>query len=107
MERSERAHRTPDDVSALDSQRVEDAADIVTPALLRIALPVLRHVRRRVATRVVSDAAVAAGKVPYLRLPAAMIAREFVHEHHRGAAAGLLLEQRDVVVGLERWHMAF
>ena len=59
--------------------------DVVAAALLRIALDVRWHVRRRIAARVVGDAAVAAREMAHLRLPAAVVAGELVHEHDRRA----------------------
>jgi hypothetical protein len=106
VQRGKRAHGKADYVRALDAERVEHAADVVPGAGLRVALEVLGHVGRRVAARVVRNAAVAARKVAHLRLPAAVVAAELVHEHDRRAAARLLEIELDAVVGREGWHNA-
>src|SRR5919204_2636303 len=43
VQRGEGAHREPDHVRALELQAVEHATDVISRALLRIAVPVLRH----------------------------------------------------------------
>ena len=97
----------PTTCARCDAERVEHAADVVARARLRVALEVLGHVGGRIAARVVGDAAVAAREVAHLRLPAAVVAGELVHEDDRRAAAGLLVVQLDAVVGVQRWHVAF
>ncbi len=87
-------------------QRIEHAADVVARARLRVALDILGHVGGRIAARVVGDAAVAAREVAQLRLPAAVVAGELVHEHDRRAAAGLLVVELDAVVGGKLRHVA-
>ena len=61
--------------------------------ILRIHLPALRHVRRRVAARVVGDAAIAPAEEADLRLPAVQIIGELVHEHDRRAFSGFFVVQ--------------
>ena len=106
MKRGERAHRQPDHVRALDAERIEHAARVVARSRLGVALDLRRHVGRRIAARVVRDAAVAARKMPQLRLPASAIAGELVHEEDRGSRAGLLEKQPDAVVRGDCWHNA-
>jgi hypothetical protein len=104
VQRREGAHRAADHVRLAQLQRVEHRDDVVALALLLVVLRALRHVARRIAARVVGDAAVRACEVAQLRLPAAMVAGELVHEHERRAAAGLFVVQVDAVVGADRGH---
>src|SRR6185295_1886812 len=96
-----------DHVSLVDPERIEHGTDIVARARLRISLEVLRHVGRRIAARVVGDAAVASREVTQLGLPAAVVAAELMNEHDRRAGAGLLVVKLDAVVGSELGHVAF
>ena len=98
------AHRDADDVRLADRQRVEHGADVVAGAVLRIARGVFGHIGRRVAARIVGDAAVAPPEIPHLRLVAAVIVGEFVDEHDRRAGAGLLVIEADAVIGGQVWH---
>src|SRR5207248_10770263 len=91
----------------LDLQTIEDAADVVARTLLGIAVPVFRHIGGRIAARVVPDAAIQACEVAQLRLPAAQVAAEFVHEDERRAGARLLVLQADAVVSGDGRHVAF
>src|SRR5438270_208947 len=91
MQRGEGAHREADDMRPLDLQTIEHAADVVARTLLGIAVPVFRHFGGRIAPRVVPDAAIQACEVAHLRLPAAQVAAEFMHEDERGAGARLLV----------------
>src|SRR2546422_452207 len=105
MQRRKGAHRQPDDVRALDAERIEHAADVVAGTRLRVALELLRDVGGRIAARVIRDAAIAAREMAQLRLPAAMIARELVDEHDGCARAGVfIVEPHAVVRGNERVH---
>ena len=63
---------------------------VVGGAVLGILRRVLRHLGGREAAGVEGDAAVLPAEAANLRLPAAMIAGELVHEHDRRAGAGLL-----------------
>jgi hypothetical protein len=69
VERREAAHGQPDNVGAVDLERIEHGTNVVARAVLRITLPIRRHVRRRIAPRVVGDAAITARKIAELRLP--------------------------------------
>src|SRR4051812_10615729 len=101
------SHRKPDDVRARDLQAVEHAADVVAGPLLRVAVGVLGNVGGRIATSVVCNAAVQAREVPHLRLPAAVIAAEFVHENDGRAGTGFLVMQSDAVIRFDLGHVAF
>ena len=105
MQRGEAAHGKSHDVGAPDLQCVQHREDVVSRALLRVALHALGHVRGRVAARVVGDAAVAARKVGELRIPAAQVPGELVHEHDRRASARLLVVQFHAVVGGDVGHV--
>src|SRR5258708_27203939 len=72
---------------------VQHRDDVIPRMRLRIARAVFRHVGGRKAARVVGDAAEVAREEAQLRLPAAVIAGELVHEHERRAAAALLVIQ--------------
>src|SRR5258708_26145463 len=74
---------------------VQHRDDVIPRMRLRIARAVLRYVGGRKAARVVGDAAEVAREEAQLRLPAAVIAGELVHEHERRAAAALLVIQAD------------
>src|SRR2546425_6642390 len=71
-------------------EMVQHRNNVVACMRLRVARAVFRHVGGRKAARVEGDAAEVAREKAQLRLPAAVIAGEFVHEHERRAAAGLL-----------------
>jgi hypothetical protein len=86
-------------VRLVDLQAVEDAADVVTGARLGIAGRVLRHLGGRPASRIEGDATVAPREIAHLRLPAAIVAGELVHEDDRRTAARLLVIELDAVVG--------
>src|SRR5207302_32583 len=105
MQRGEGAHRQPDNVRALDAERIEHTADIVAGARLRVALELLRNVGGRIAARVIRDAAIAAREMAQLRLPAASVARELVHEQQRDARAGFFVIQLDAVVRGQFRHL--
>src|SRR5258708_14972001 len=69
---------------------VQRRDDVVLRMRVGVARAVLRHVGGRKAARVEGDAAEAAREEAQLRLPAAVVAGELVHEHERRAAAALL-----------------
>src|SRR5262249_27193823 len=69
MARRETAHRKPDNVSLVDLQRVEHGTNIVACSILRVTLPLSRHVRRWVSPRIVGDAAISARKIANLWFP--------------------------------------
>src|SRR5258706_16291632 len=72
---------------------VQHRNDVIPRMRLGVARSIFRHVGGRKAARVVGDAAEVAREEPQLRLPAAVIAGELVHEHERRAAAALLVIQ--------------
>ncbi len=68
-----------------DLEPVEHRTDIVTGAILRVAVGILRHFGWRVAAGIVGDAAITPGKVADLRLEAAIVVGEFMDEDDRSA----------------------
>src|SRR5579862_524086 len=104
MQHGKAAHRDADDVRLRNVESVEHGADVVARPLLRILIPVLRHVGGRIAARVERDAAVAPREIAQLRLVAADVAGEFVDEDDRVAGAGFLVIEADAVVGGEVGH---
>ena len=106
MEGREAAHGETHDMGPRDAQVVEHRLDVGGCAGLGVTARVVGHLRGRVAAGVGGDATIAAREVAHLRLPAAMVAGELVHEDHRLAAPGLLEVQLDPVVGLGESHVA-
>src|SRR5439155_14013574 len=104
MQDGKPAHRDADDMRFREPQPVEHVTDIVARPFLRIARPVLGHVRGRIAARVEGDAAVAAREKAQLRLVTAAVAGEFMHEHNRVAGAGLLVIEADAVIAGHMGH---
>jgi hypothetical protein len=91
------AHRQADEMRALDSKMVECGDAIAHHMQIGIGLRIGRHVGRRIAARGISDAAMALAEFAHLRLPAAMVGSEFVHEQDRRARSGFLVIQLHVV----------
>ncbi len=98
------AHRDADDMRLVDLERVEHGADVVPGAVLRIARRVLRHVRGRIAARVVGDAAIAPPEIAHLAFVAAIVVGEFVDEDDRRPRPGLLVIEAHAVIGRQVWH---
>src|SRR6218665_1617883 len=99
VQRREAAHRQAHDVRALQFQRIHHRSDVVGRGRLRIALHILRHIRRPIAARAESHALMAAREVTHLWLPTAMVAAELVHEHDRRTIAGALVVKANAVAG--------
>src|SRR6218665_564611 len=89
VQRREAAHRQAHDVRALQFQCIHHRSDVVGRGRLRIALHILRHVRRPIAARAVT----------HLWLPTAVVTAELVHEHDRRAIAGALVVEANAVAG--------
>ena len=96
---AEAAHGHADHVRPFRTGGVEHRDGVGHGAQLRVGAHVLRDVGRRVAARVVDQAAVPVAEVLDLRREAAMVAGELVDEQERLAAAGLLPVQAHPVVG--------
>src|SRR6185295_3662722 len=104
MQRGEPAHRIADYVRPLDAECIEYGKNVVPRTLLGIALHIRRHIRRRIASGVVGDAAIAAREMAQLRFPRAPVAGELMHEHDRRAGATFLVMQLYAVVGGQKRH---
>src|SRR6476620_7801338 len=98
MQRGKAAHGQSHDMRALNPEMIENRADVVRGAALRIVGLVLRHVGGRITTRVERNAAIALAEMPHLRLPAAGIAGELMHEDQRLSGTCLLVVQADSVI---------
>jgi hypothetical protein len=98
MQRREAAHREADDMRPGDGEPIQHRADVVARAVLGISLRLGRHIRGRIAAGVEGDAAVEPREMAQLRLPAPMIAGEFVDKNDQPAGAGLFVIQTDAVV---------
>src|SRR5215203_4189892 len=85
---------------------VENRADIVGRACLRVGAHVLWLIGRQIAPSIEGDATVAPSEVTHLWLPATMVAREFVHEDHGAAGAGFLVVEPHAVIGGGKGHVA-
>ena len=79
------AHRNPDNMGLLDLEALHDVANVVAGALLRVAVKILRHIRRRITARIERDAAIAAPEKPHFCLVAAIVVGKFMNEDDRVA----------------------
>lgn len=98
------AHGQADHMGAVHPCTVHDRQNVGGRGALRIGSHLRGHVRGRVTPRRVGDAAMAARKVPHLRLPAAVVTPKLMHEHDGRAAAGLLEVQLHAVGGGGKGH---
>src|SRR5436190_14588090 len=103
VEHGEATHRQPDQVGPLDLEMVEHRQEVGHGVLLRVLRRVGGHVRRRVAASVIGDAPVAPREMPHLGLPAAVVARELVHEDDGDTFTGVFVVEADAVGG-QRGH---
>src|SRR3989441_1055397 len=97
VERRVAAHRKAAHMGLRDLQGVQETANVVRGLVLRVGLRILRHVRRRVATRVEGDRAIAAREEAPLEVPAPVVAGELVDEDERQALARFLVVEIDAV----------
>src|SRR5260370_25901568 len=88
-----------------DAEAVEHRDRVGDRAALGVGGGVGGHVRGRVAAGGVGDTAVSRGKEPDLRLPAAVIAGELLHEDQPLPLTGFLGVQRDAAAGHARCHV--
>jgi hypothetical protein len=93
-------------VRLVDIEPVEHGQHAGALMLEAVIFGARRHVRRRIAARVVGDAAIAPRKIAQLRFPAAVLAHELVHEQDRRSLAGLLVVQPDSVACGDMGHVA-
>src|SRR6266446_6522360 len=99
MHGAEAAHRKPHYMRLVDVQRVEHGNGIVGSDGLRMGVDAVRHVRRRIAACGIGDASVTAAEKAQLRLPACVIAAEFMNEKDRRALARLLHMELHAILG--------
>src|SRR5690554_5179178 len=83
----------------IDVQGPQHRDDVVRGTILRIGLGIGGYVGRGKAAGGIGDAPVAPREVPHLRLPAPIIATEFVEEDDGRAGAALLVIEIHAVVG--------
>jgi len=83
MQCGETPHGIADHMRAIYSQRIQHCTDVIASTLLGIALDIVRHIRRRIAARVIGNATIAAREMVQLRFPGAPVARKLVHENDR------------------------
>ena len=87
----------------LDAETAHHGRDIRDRELPTVTVLGTRHLARRIAARIVGDAAITAREVADPRLPFARVRAEFVHKHDRISAARLLdVETRSF--GLDERH---
>src|SRR5581483_3592649 len=82
----------------LDFEVVENADRVVDGATLRIFVDRVRNVGGGISSRIISDAAVAAGEIAHLQLPGAIVAGEFMNEQDRPAGAAVFIIKLHLVV---------
>src|SRR5215467_3292981 len=93
MQRRETSHREPNDMRAVNAEMIQQRADVVGGAVLRIGCRTWWHVGRLVTSRVERDATVALAEMAHLWLPAAVIPGELVHEDQRLSGTCFLIVQ--------------
>ncbi len=79
-----------DHMGAVDAKCIQHRDHVVACNVLRVAVRFGRHVRGRIATLTVRDAAVLPVEIPHLRFPAAVVTGKFMHKNHRSSDAALL-----------------
>src|SRR5713101_3263376 len=104
MQGRQPAHRNTNDMGLVDSQAVQHRTNVVARPLLRILLLVVGDIGWRIAACVVSDTSIAAGKIPDLRLVAAMVAAKFMHKYDGESFTRLFVIEFDAVVGSNIRH---
>src|SRR5437899_11861276 len=100
MQGGEATHREADDMSLAEREPGAHGTDVVARLVLRIFFAVRGDVGRWIAARVEGNAAIAAGEVAQLRLPAAMVAGKLVHKDDRRPAAGLFEIELHPIIGV-------
>ena len=99
VERHVPPHRKPAHVSVFDAEMVEQPLEVVHRPRLRVVVQPLRHVRRRIAARVVGYDAIPPAEEVDLRPPRAKVARELMAPNEREAVAMLFVVEIDSVDG--------
>ena len=101
LQRGVAAHRQTDDMRTFYFEMIEHGDGVAHHVLVAVGVARRRHVGRRIAARGIGDAAVALAEFAELRLPAAMVAGEFVHEQDRRALPRFFVMEPHIV-GCER-----
>src|SRR5207248_11021210 len=104
MEGAEPTHGEPDDVRLRDGEVVEHGDGIRHGPRLRVGGRVMWDVRRRIAPRIIGDAAVAPAEGPHLWLPAPAVAAELVGQEEWEAPPRLFIIKLYTVIGGCAWH---
>src|SRR5580704_346312 len=104
MQRRKTAHRQTDDVSLVDLEVIEDVDGVIDRAPLRVHRDGVRNVGRRIAARIVCDAAIATAKIAHLHFPRAVVAGKLMDEEDRAAGAGIFVIESHAIVGFQECH---
>jgi hypothetical protein len=97
LQRGISAHRQADEVRLVDRKMIEHGDRIAHHVLVAVGGRIGWHVGRHIAARRIGDAAVALAELAHLRLPAAIVGGEFVHEQDRHALPGFLVVELHIV----------
>src|SRR5262249_461275 len=97
-------HRETDNMSLVNIERIKHSANVVTRALLRIALAVAGHIRGWIAARIKGHTAVIFRKVANLLFVRAVVAGKFVNKNNRDAFASFFVIELDSIVRRQMWH---
>ena len=98
------AHRQADEMRGIDLEVIEHRHRVAHDVVVAVDIRVCRHIGRRVAARRIGDAAVALAELAHLRLPAAVVGGEFVHEQNGRALPDLLVIKPHFIGGDRVWH---
>src|SRR5215475_4576785 len=104
MKRGKSAHRKPDNVRFVDLESIQHGPDVVSGALLRIALAILGDIGRRISARVERHAAIIFREMANLLLVGAIVAGKFMDKNDRDAFDGFFIVELDPVIGRQMWH---
>ena len=83
---------------------IEHCNDVIASMGLRIRCNIVRHTGRWVATGIERNATIAAGKIPHLRFPTALVASKLVNKYDRRTAPRLFKMQLSAVLGERKGH---
>jgi hypothetical protein len=104
MKRGKSAHRESDNVRFVDLESIQHGPNVVSRALLRVALAILRDIRRGVSAGVECHAAIILREMANLLLVGAVVAGKFMDKNNRDAFASFLIVELDPVIGRQMWH---
>lgn len=86
-------------MGARHAEVIQHGDGVLHRPLLRVGGRGGRYIRRRIAARVIGDAAIAAAEVAHLRFPASGIASKLMNEKNRDAASGRFAEELHPIIG--------